>query len=253
MARSRILKPTFFTNEDLAALPFEARLLFAGLWTLADRQGIVEDRPRRIKACLFPYDELDVDALLQVLYEHAFIHRYAVGPVSYLHITNFLMHQNPHPRESKSSYPLPGLGTPKASLGHALDTPSPAVSVSVSVSDSVSVPNARPRLGTPKARLRLAFPALFVRFWDAYPRKVGKGDALKAWEQLDPDETLVEAMLDGLAWQREQLAWTKDGGEFIPHPATWLRAKRWLDERVTPAPHQSQTARAIAQLLKEKA
>ena len=62
--RARNLKPGFFKNEDLAELPFEGRLLFAGLWCLADREGRLEDRPKRIKAEIFAFDSVDVDKLL---------------------------------------------------------------------------------------------------------------------------------------------------------------------------------------------
>ena len=54
MARARILKPGFFANELLAEIHPYGRLLFAGLWTLADREGRLEDRPKRIVRCDFP-------------------------------------------------------------------------------------------------------------------------------------------------------------------------------------------------------
>lgn len=66
--RIRSIKPSFFLDEDLAALPFEARLLFAGLWCLADKAGRLEDRPKRIHAMLFPYEpKVDVNGLLDRL------------------------------------------------------------------------------------------------------------------------------------------------------------------------------------------
>lgn len=71
---------------------------------------------------------------------------------------------------------------------------------------------------------------LFDRFWGAYPRKVGKADARKAFAKLNPDTALVEAMLRALDWQKRLPEWTKDGGQFIPYPATWLNARRWEDE-----------------------
>ena len=61
MARARNIKPGFFRNADLAELPIEARLLFIGLWTIADREGRMEDRPKQIKMELFPADSLDCD------------------------------------------------------------------------------------------------------------------------------------------------------------------------------------------------
>jgi len=109
MARKRDLRPTFFANEYLAALPFEARLLFAGLWTIADRRGRLEDRPLRIKGALFPYDNLDVDGLLQLLAdsEDEFIIRYEVVGKRYIQITNFEKNQHVHKDEAESVIPPP--------------------------------------------------------------------------------------------------------------------------------------------------
>ena len=67
MARARNLKPAFFTNDLLAEIEPLGRLLFQGLWCLADREGRLVDRPKRIKAELFPYDDADVDVLLSAL------------------------------------------------------------------------------------------------------------------------------------------------------------------------------------------
>lgn len=71
----------------------------------------------------------------------------------------------------------------------------------------------------------------FQRFWMHYPRRVGKKAAQKAWEALRPDESTQQDILDALAWQSLTPDWQKDGGRFIPHPATYLRGERWTDER----------------------
>ena len=87
---------------------------------------------------------------------------------------------------------------------------------------------------------------LFDRFWGAYPRKVSKADAKKAFVKLNPDTELVEAMLRALDWQKRLPEWTKDGGQFIPYPATWLNARRWEDEpegSPTPPPKQEGSGR----------
>lgn len=77
---------------------------------------------------------------------------------------------------------------------------------------------------------RTARAARFEAFWAAYPRKVGKDAARKAWEKRQPDDALAQAMLDALAVQIAWPQWVKDGGQFIPHPATWLNQGRWQDE-----------------------
>lgn len=107
VARARNIKPGFFQNEDLADLGPEAMLLFAGLWTLADREGRLEDRPKRIKAQLFPYFDLDVDVLLDDLQGRGFVIRYERGGSRYLQIVNFSKHQAPHYKEALSVIPAP--------------------------------------------------------------------------------------------------------------------------------------------------
>jgi len=70
----------------------------------------------------------------------------------------------------------------------------------------------------------------FDVFWKAYPRKVGKGAARKSWTKLKPDEQLFEKILKAVTEQIESSQWTKNGGQYIPHPATWLNQERWDDE-----------------------
>lgn len=75
----------------------------------------------------------------------------------------------------------------------------------------------------------------FDRFWDQYPRHVAKKDALKAWRRIDPTTEMVDRMIDAIGWQRQTPAWTRDGGAYVPYPATWLRGERWDDEPFEPA------------------
>ena len=106
MARARNIKPSFFTNELLGTEDPMVSLTFAGLWCLADKEGILEDRPLRIKAELFPYREnLDVNGYLTVLQRLGFIHRYVVNGVGYLQVINFEKHQCPHHTEKSKKYP----------------------------------------------------------------------------------------------------------------------------------------------------
>lgn len=113
MARARNIKPSFFTNEDLVELPFEDRLLFVGLWTLADREGRLEDRPKRIKMAIFPADNVDVGASLDRLAKSGFITRYEARGIACIQVLNFAKHQNPHVREAASE--LPSIGENEAS------------------------------------------------------------------------------------------------------------------------------------------
>ena len=106
MARARNIKPSFFTNELLGTEEPMVGMTFVGLWCLADRDGILEDRPLRIKAELFPYREnLDVNGYLTVLQRLGFIQRYVVDGLGYIQIINFQKHQNPHHTEKPKNYP----------------------------------------------------------------------------------------------------------------------------------------------------
>lgn len=117
MARSRNIKPGFFTNEDLVELDFATRLLFAGLWTVADREGRLQDRPKKIKIDVFPADNLDIDSMLQSLADRKFITRYEVNGVKFIQIANWTKHQNPHHTEKASEIPgIDGELTVKAPL-----------------------------------------------------------------------------------------------------------------------------------------
>jgi hypothetical protein len=93
-------------NEDLAELDPLARLLFIYLWMLADREGRLEDRPKRIAAMALPYDrDADVDALLNQLAEAKFILRYTAQDKACIQILTFIEHQRPHPNETPSDLP----------------------------------------------------------------------------------------------------------------------------------------------------
>lgn len=105
MARARNIKPGFFENELLAELGAFDRLLFLGLWTLADREGRLEDRPKRIKIKLFPGDDYDVERGLEALAGKGFIRRYQAEGYAVVEVCNFLKHQKPHGTEKDSTLP----------------------------------------------------------------------------------------------------------------------------------------------------
>ena len=65
-------------------------------------------------------------------------------------------------------------------------------------------------------------------FWQRYPRKVGKGAALRVWMRLPPTQENLDAILTGLA--RWKSAHADDELQYIPHPATWLSQRRWEDQ-----------------------
>jgi len=105
MARARNIKPSFFKNEFLAECDPLARLLFIGLWTLADRDGRLECRPLRIKAELFPYDNCDIVGMLGQLQARGFVVAYEAAGKKILEIPKFGEHQRCHPEERSEGLP----------------------------------------------------------------------------------------------------------------------------------------------------
>lgn len=105
--RARNIKPGFFRNEQLGECSFGARLLFIGLWCAADRNGRLEDRRKRLKADIFPFDDPDMDKLIDELVEHGFIGKYEVEGHNYLLVMNFAKHQSPHHTEKGGDIPPP--------------------------------------------------------------------------------------------------------------------------------------------------
>jgi hypothetical protein len=124
MARARNVKPGLYKNEDLADCSIWARYIFPGLWMLADREGRMEDRPKRIKGELLPHDNVDINPLLDELVQFGFILRYQIDGIRYIQVIKFSDHQTPHVREQASTIPAPPVlleDTAKAVLSTILD------------------------------------------------------------------------------------------------------------------------------------
>lgn len=71
---------------------------------------------------------------------------------------------------------------------------------------------------------------VFEAFWQRYPRKVNKARARAVWDKLAPDPALCRVMAEALRRFLASPEWQRDGGAYIPHPATWLRNRRWEDD-----------------------
>lgn len=70
----------------------------------------------------------------------------------------------------------------------------------------------------------------FESWWSRYPKKTGKQAAFVAWKKTSGALPPIETMLSALDWQSQCQQWTKDGGQYVPNPATYINQMRWLDE-----------------------
>lgn len=233
--RARNIKPGFFANDTLAECSALARLLFIGLWCCADRDGLLEDRPKKIKGCVFPFEdssECNIESLLSELASRGFIVRYEAKGCKCIAIPTFHSHQRPHRNEKPSVLPRCDKGTTKVrSRSHqgakyfALNEERGMMNDECGMmNDECVVPD---------------IDSLFSRFWKSFPsiRKTGKRKAqeafAKACKRADA-ETIIAAAAEYAASEVGR-------GEFCKGPTPWLNGDCWLDDRAAwnPSPKSS--------------
>jgi hypothetical protein len=227
MARARNIKPGLYKNEDLAACSMTARYLFPGLWMLADREGRMEDRPKRIQCELLPYDNIDVDPLLDELANFNFIQRYEVDGQRFIQISKFVDHQTPHVREAPSIIPSP---EPKKSTIKAVPSTGPAQGEASPRSPDCGLPltsSLNPEsLSTdsgPTAYIG-AFSEDFEKAWDSYPKRPGasKKDSFKAWKARLKAGGKPAEMIAGVERYAAYTVGVHTDPQFIKQPASFF-------------------------------
>lgn len=111
----RSIKPDFFRHEGLFRLEketgFPMRIVFAGLWCAADREGRFDWKPNILKLDILPWDDCDFGKVLDCLERAGFVVRYEIGGKPYGHIPTFLTHQHVPPKEAASKIPMPTFAT----------------------------------------------------------------------------------------------------------------------------------------------
>ncbi len=228
--RARNIKPAFFKNEELVKLPEAVRLLFIGLWCLADRRGRLEDRPARIKMEIYPCDPHDVSTMLDLLQHHAFIIRYERNENHYIQIINFEKHQYPHIREQESTIPAPckpGASTMQARLNpESLDTESPLLNTA----------------SQQKTR--------FEEIWNRYPKRLGRKDAEKHFRASVKTDQDWEEIKRALENYQIHLRAEATEPNYIKHGSTWFNNWReWVNyQEVKDARHVSEGVHGLSDL-----
>ena len=115
------------------------------------------------------------------------------------------------------------------------------------ISDDIKCPrnpiqsNTNPNpIQTRKSANGTEVPPGFEKFWETYPKKKAKPDAMKAFRRVNPNEQQLAAMIAAIEKQKQTHDWQKDNGQFIPYPATWLNQHRWEDEDTEIQPEQQE-------------
>jgi hypothetical protein len=228
MGRIRTIKPDFWRNDGLSSCSAEAALLAIGLLNCADDDGFFLANPKLIEADVFPLRELSgsTTELLKELQSIGYISLFLGSDGKrYGCVVSFAKHQVIN---KKTDSKIKGLIQEQEDYS----------------SDTVALPSGKERKGKERKGMeeemeveRKATSALragggldsnFEVFWKAYPKKVGKASAAAAWSKAKA--VTIDLVANALLWQVESDQWTKDGGQFIPNPATYLNQARWLDE-----------------------
>ncbi len=159
MARSRSIKPEFWTDEILGEVSPSARLLFIATWTFADDAGNLERSARQLKAQAFPYDHIDCEPLISELLRVGVLIEYAHLDRKFLHIKGFVKHQR---IENASKPRFPAFDDPVTTTV-VLTEPSPSP-----LASSLGVESSRRESITKKARAA-PIDAADVPFHDSLP------------------------------------------------------------------------------------
>lgn len=237
MARARLLKPGFFNNEELCELPMAARLLFAGLWTIADKRGRMDDRPKRIKAAVFPFDNVNVPKMLDALEEKGFIQRYTVAEAHFIQVTNFDKHQHPHMREPESSIPgpVPALDQHGAATAFSGSSPSEA-EAEADNGNQITVAEAE----TAKTARALTFNPTtepFIQDEPGYP-----GEFFRHWQRKHGRDPSGSMMAD--AAQMERL-YGFDASMQVSQDTGWEKPPTWMIQKLEQRKRDAESGVAV--------
>lgn len=227
--RARNIKPGFFINENLLKLKYEERILFMGLWCIADREGFFENRPKQIKLQIFPDDNrVNIQKMLCNLMSLHLI----TCDNEYGYVPNFEKHQRPHPHEAKSTVPEAVKKTLKNQCHdmslNVMKCPSDIRNDDIRNDDTMNEDIWS-----------------FGLFWKAWPKKVAREKAMKAFKAIKGDKKLLTIILEAIELQKQTEQWQKEDGKYIPHPATWLNQRRWEDEVHVNKQTQKETGKVL--------
>jgi len=219
----RKIESSIITSDRLSRVSDSAKWLFTLLLVAQDDEGKYPwTKPRRqalIATTL--WDIETTDALLSELSQSGIV----ALKEGYIHLKNGAS-KNGTPANS-SKYPV--VYPPIADVGTESCTQEYSevrVEKNKSREEEIKEPPIVPQRGT----LTPEQQEWFDSFWEAYPVKKDKTQAIKAWKKLKVNPALWEVILDGLRRYKQTDQWTKDDGAFIPHPSTWLHRRRWEDD-----------------------
>lgn len=232
---SRLLREGILSSDRIDHLDFPAEVFYRRLMSKVDDYGLFDARPSILRSSLYPLRvdrvrEADIARWIAACEMAGVIALYVHGGKPYGQMVDTEWQTRSEPK-----HPLPpwGKGKPARAVENNCKQPKTPVPVFGDVFGVGDDPSAgRPGEG-------------FDEFYAAYPRKVKPKDARKAWDKLKPNAELRIVILKAIEVQKRTEQWQKEGGQFVPYPASWLNSESWLNET------QVETFDASSQALEE--
>ena len=248
---NRLIKDSIRTSKSVNAMSDFQFRLWVYLITYVDDYGRGSADPELLKGFVFPrrkgVTEVTIQKTLADLAATGSVILYEVDGEPYLCFPNWSKHQTVRNRVSKYPAPEDGEITVESNCKQLKSIESNCKQLKSIESNCsrnpIQNPNPESESNTPLTPHGGADGDIppeketpFDRFWAAYPKKVGKQAAKKAFGRVKvPVETLVSA----IEQQKCSRQWTRDNGDYIPNPTTWLNQGRWDDELKTEMPADS--------------
>jgi hypothetical protein len=236
--RIRSILPAFWESEDVAAMPWDTRLVFIGLWSYVDDNGAGRDIEKLIVSDLFPLEDdpretlATVSRALQHLTAHGQIVRYTVDDKHYLYVVKWDLYQRID-RPGKERYPLPTCED--AEIRVVVATPSRQSRDTLATGEGEKGRRGEGEKGellpSPATPSRTSEPNGFLDFYAMYPRKVGRDAARKAYVSATKRATSAEILVGA---HRYAIDPNLPEAQYIPHPSKWLNDGRWADGPCVP-------------------
>lgn len=228
---NRVLREGILTSERVNLLSLDGEVFYRRLMSVVDDFGRYTAHPALLRAHLYPLRldrvrEASMERLLTECEKVRLVRLYVVASKPYLEVLDF----GQHVRAKHSKWPAPDsacavdavhqdcISTADAPGDGDGDGDDNSSSTDVDAAEVVGKGEEGPPLETP-----------FTRFWQVYPRRVGKVPAEKAFARHGCAK-LMETILAAVERQKATEDWQKNGGQFIPHPATWINRHGWEDE-----------------------
>lgn len=228
MAEKRMFTKKIIDSDAFLDMPLSTQALYFHLAMRADDDGFVNS-PRKIARLVSATDDD-----LRLLVTKRFILTFESGVIVIKHwwMHNTLRSDRYTPTDYQEEYAKIGIKPNKAY------TDDPAFLLESADGNQLST-NCQPngnqlepqnridKNREDKNRLDKTIPSDFDAFWSAYPKKVGKEAARKAFEK---SKQPVNVLIEAIEKQKASEQWTREGGRYIPNPTTWLNQGRWQDE-----------------------